>query len=98
MTKTKDGLLSFNNFLSTSKDRQVSLDLAHSAAANANLVGILFVMTVDPAKSTTSFASTTGVSCYEDKEEEVLFSMLTVFRICEITPMDENHRLYSKWN
>jgi len=94
MTKIKDGLMSFNNFLSTSKDRGVSLDFARRALPNSDMVGILFVMTIDPGKSTTPFASTVDVSYYEDAENEVLFSMNTIFRIGEIKPMDENDRLF----
>jgi tetratricopeptide (TPR) repeat protein len=92
MTATKGGLLSFNCFLSTSKDRAVSLDFANRAATNPDLVGILFVMVIDPAQSTTPFASVVDVSCY--KEDEVLFAMNTVFRIRDIKPMGGNHRLF----
>jgi tetratricopeptide (TPR) repeat protein len=94
MTKTKGGLISFNCFLSTSKSRTVSLVFAHGAATNPDLVGILFVMAIDPAQSTTPFASVTGVSYFKDKEDEVLFAMQTVFRIGDIKPMDEQHRLF----
>jgi len=94
MTKTIGGLLAFNNFLSTSKDSNVSLDFARRALPNSDMVGILFVMTIDPAKSTAPFASIDNVSYYQDAENEVLFSMHTVFRIGEIKPMGEDHRLF----
>jgi tetratricopeptide (TPR) repeat protein len=90
MTKTEGGLLSFNSFLSTSKDRETSLEFAHRAMRNPDLVGILFVMSIDPAKSTTPFASVNDVGYLENKEDEILFSMHTVFRICEITPLEGN--------
>ena len=93
MTKTKGGLMSFNNFLSTSKDRNVSLAFAESTHSDPDLIGILFVMTIDPSKSTTPFASINSVS-YFWTEQEVLFSMHTVFRIHDIKPMGENHRLF----
>jgi tetratricopeptide (TPR) repeat protein len=93
LTKSKGGLLSFNNFLSTSKDREVSLGFARRALPNHDMVGVLFVMAIDPSKSTTPFASITDVSFFKKDEEEVLFAMHTVFRIGEITPMGENHRL-----
>ena len=51
-------------------------------------------MTIDPAQSTTPFASIADVGYFGDKEDEVLFSMHTVFRIGTITPMDEHHRLF----
>ena len=94
MSQTKDGLMSFNNFLSTSKDRNVSLHFAHGAINNSEMVGILFVMAINPTQSNTPFASITDVSYYKKAEEEVLFSMHTVFRIGEITPMDGNDRLF----
>jgi Tfp pilus assembly protein PilF len=94
MTKTEGGLMSFNNFLSTSRNRKVSLSFAHRAVKNPDLVGILFVMAINPAISTTPFASISDISYYKDKEDEMLFSMHTVFRIGEITSIDENHRLF----
>ena len=62
LTKTKGGLIAFNNFLSTSKARSVSLDFAHRALANPDLVGVLFIMTIDPSQSTTPFAAIKDVS------------------------------------
>jgi tetratricopeptide (TPR) repeat protein len=94
MNKTKGGLISFNNFLSTSKDHKVSLGFANRAVTNPDLVGILFVMTIDPSQSTTPFASIINVSYYKGKEDEVLFAMNTVFRIGDIKPMGENQRLF----
>jgi tetratricopeptide (TPR) repeat protein len=93
LMNTKGGLLSFNNFLSTSRDRQVSLAFAESNQDSPDSVGILFVMTIDPCKSTTPFASINGVS-YFQTEDEVLFSMHTVFRIEKIQSMGGNHRLF----
>ncbi|CAF1428831.1 unnamed protein product [Adineta steineri] len=93
MTKTKGGLVSFNSFLSTSKNRNVSLDFAQQAATNADLVGILFVMSINPMNSTAPFASVSDVS-YFHTEDEVLFSMHTIFRIGDIKSMDGNNQLY----
>ena len=81
MQQTKGGLMSFNNFLSTSQNRHVSLGFVDNALTNPDLVGVLFVMTIDPSKSSTPFASINGVSYFKEKEDEVLFSMHTVFRI-----------------
>ena len=92
MKETKGGLMSFNNFLSTSKDRNVSLRFARSALADPDSVGILFVITIDLSKSKTPFASINGIS-YFPEENEVLFSMHSVFRIKDIKSMNENERL-----
>jgi tetratricopeptide (TPR) repeat protein len=93
MSKTKGGLLSFNNFLSTSTDRDTSLNFARRALLNPDMVGILFVMTIDPSQSTTPFASIKSFSYFSD-EDEILFSMHTVFRIRDIKRMGENQRLF----
>ncbi|CAF0791314.1 unnamed protein product [Adineta steineri] len=93
MTNTKGGFLSFNNFLSTSKNHDVSLNLAQQAATNPDLVGILFVMSINPTDSTIPFASITDVS-YFHMEDEVLFSIHTIFRIEDIKSMDGNKHLY----
>ncbi|CAF1082382.1 unnamed protein product [Adineta steineri] len=94
MTKTKGGLLSFNSFLSTSKNRDVSLNFAQQATTNLDLVGILFVISINPTNSTTPFASVSDVS-YFHTEDEVLFSMHTIFRIGDIKLMDGNNHVYT---
>jgi hypothetical protein len=67
MSKIKGGLISFNNFLFASKNRTVSLDFAHRAVSNPDLVCILFVMTIDSSQSTTPFASIVDVSYFKGK-------------------------------
>jgi Tfp pilus assembly protein PilF len=93
LMKTKGGLMSFNSFLSTSKNRHVSLHFARKIISNPDMVGILFVMTIDPSLSSTPFASITGVS-YFKAEDEILFSMHTIFRIREIKSLGDNNRLW----
>ncbi|CAF4231798.1 unnamed protein product [Adineta steineri] len=93
MSKTKGGLISFNNFLSTSTVRTISLRFAQDATINPDQVGVLFIMKINPAQSTTPFASVAGISKFQ-KEEEVLFSMHSVFRIQDIKQMGGNNRLY----
>ncbi|CAF0834047.1 unnamed protein product [Adineta ricciae] len=93
MVKSQGGLLSFNTFLSTSKDRAVADRLAESNADNPDLVGIVFVIMVDPSKSTTPYAYIREISYFFD-EGEVLFSMHAVCRIRSITPTHSNNRLF----
>ncbi|CAF3494933.1 unnamed protein product [Adineta steineri] len=83
MRKTKGGLLSFNNFLLTNKNPSTALEFIQQAATNPDLVGVLFVMSINSS----------DVS-YFHEEDEVLFSMHTIFRIEDIRPMDENDHLY----
>ncbi|CAF3901226.1 unnamed protein product [Adineta steineri] len=75
------------------KNRDISLNFAQLTATNPDLIGILFVMSIKPKDSTSLFASVTDVS-YFHTEDEVLFSMHTVFRIGDIKSMDGNNHLY----
>jgi len=93
LKKTNGGLISFNSFLTTSKNQQVSLKFARKAATNPDLVGILFTMKVDAVQSTTPFAWIGDVTCVH-ADDEVLFSMNTVFRINGIKQMSRNNRLF----
>ena len=54
------------------------------------MIDILLVMTADPTQSTTPFTLVRNVNYFEDSEDTILFCMQTVFRIDEITSMDEN--------
>jgi hypothetical protein len=93
MMKTKGGLMSFNNFLSTSMERKISLKFACRAARNPDLVGILFVMSIDPRTLTAPFNSIKDFSFFKT-EDEILFSMHTVFRIHDSVAMDQNQSLF----
>ncbi|CAF4067430.1 unnamed protein product, partial [Rotaria sordida] len=95
MKKTKGGLMSFNNFLSTSRNRDISFkNFARPAAFDADSVGILFVMNIDTAictASSTPFVNVKGVGFFNDKEEEILFSTHTIFRIDRIERIEDKH-------
>ncbi|CAF0940232.1 unnamed protein product [Adineta steineri] len=93
LQKAEGGLMSFNNFLSTSIVKEVSISYAHTAITEPDKVGILFIMSIDPCIKSTPFASIKEVSAIKS-EEEILFSMHTVFRVCAIKPMDNNNQLY----
>jgi tetratricopeptide (TPR) repeat protein len=90
LMKTRGELLSFNNFLSTSKNRQTALDFACETIQTADIMGILFVMKIDPSTPSTPFANVRDVSYYQ-REEEILFSMHSIFRIGHMKQMDSNN-------
>ncbi|CAF1498823.1 unnamed protein product [Adineta steineri] len=94
LKKTKGGLMSFNSFLSTTNDRDVSFMYAECALGDPDMVGILFIMTIDPRVSSTPFASINEISYFKAEEEEILFSMHTVFRVGAIKQMKNNDRFY----
>ena len=90
---THGGLLAFNNFLSTSCNREISLNFARKAIATPDSMGILFVMTIDPSLFTTPFANIKDVSYYKG-EEEILFSMHAVFRVGQVQQIETSARLW----
>lgn len=77
----RGGLLSFNNFLSTTTDSRIALKFAHHSSRTPNTACIFFQMEIDPTISSTPFTSVRDVGCFRDREKEILFSMHTVFRI-----------------
>ncbi len=87
---TQGGLISFNNFLSTSLNREVALFWAESNEANPDLIVVLFEMKIDPSMSSSSFANVKNVTHIPD-EEEILFSMHSVFRIGQMKQMEKNN-------
>ena len=94
LLKTHNGLLSFNNFLSTSKKQNIAFRFARRSLSNPDLIGVLFIMKIDPSLSSTPFASVKNISSYQT-EGEILFSMHTVFRIGTIQQIDhDNDRLW----
>ncbi|CAF0790413.1 unnamed protein product [Adineta steineri] len=93
LQKATGGLMSFNSFLSTSSDKEVSLSFAQRASTESNKVGILFIMSIDPCLKSTPFASIKEKSYFKG-EEEILFSMHTVFRVNTIKQMDNKNQLY----
>ncbi|CAF1206992.1 unnamed protein product [Adineta steineri] len=89
----KGGLMSFDSFLSTTKDKEVSLHFARNASTKSDMVGILFIMFIDPCLNSAPFASIKEMS-YFKAENEILFSMYTVFRVDAIKQMDNKNQLY----
>jgi tetratricopeptide (TPR) repeat protein len=84
------GLLAFNNFLSTSANQGICRLFAESNATHPDLVGVLFEIHIDPSTSSTPFADISRITQFPE-EEEILFSMHSVFRIGRVRPIEENN-------
>ncbi|CAF1584911.1 unnamed protein product, partial [Adineta steineri] len=93
LQKTKGGLISFNNFLSTTTEKDIALGLAYSASENVDMVRIFFIMSIDPCIKSTPFASIKKESYFKE-EAEILFSMHTVFRVGATKQIDNENELY----
>ncbi|CAF4225941.1 unnamed protein product [Rotaria sordida] len=81
------GLLSFNNFLSTSTDRTVAIGfIQEGLESNSKKIGVLFKMNIDRSISSSSSAPFANINKYSyfKTENEILFSMHTVFRVHQI--------------
>jgi tetratricopeptide (TPR) repeat protein len=89
LEKNKGGLLSFSNFLSTTLDKNISWTFVQRALENLEQVAIHFLMKINPKISSTPFASLDHESFFNDYEQEILFSMHTVFRIDDIKQINE---------
>jgi len=76
----KAGLISFNNLLFTSKNKEVFLGYAEAALTKTNMVSILLQMSIDPSVSSAPFACIRKVSCF-NTEEEIVLSMHTGLRV-----------------
>lgn len=93
LQRSQGGLVSFNNFLSTSTAQKASMTFARRALSRTDTVGILFEMKVDPSVSSTPFASIEHVSFF-NTEAEILFSMHSIFRVNNVTKLDPKTSLY----
>ncbi|CAF4914714.1 unnamed protein product [Rotaria sp. Silwood1] len=93
LMKTKGGLLSFNNFLSTSIRREVSFTFARQTMESSDLIGIVFIIKIDPSIASTPFADIRNVS-YIKGEKGILISIHSIFRIGSIKRINGNRHLW----
>ena len=92
MKKSKGGLMVFNNFLSTSLDRQLSL--AFACASNPDHITVLFVMKIGPqvcAQSSIPFVDVKDEGYFEDREKEILFATHSIFRIGQMNQIKDGN-------
>ena len=90
LNSNRGGLLSINNFLSTTTDCQVALGYAMSNVGRPGFIPVLFEIELDKTvKSNSPFASIRNLSHFE-KENEVLFSIASVFRIKSVEPLNDD--------
>ena len=93
MKQSKGGLMAFNNFLSTSRGREISLDFARQS--NSDLVAVLFVMKIDPQvceQACISFVDVTDDGYFKGGEKEILFATHSVFRILRMNELKDSIR------
>ncbi|CAM4840682.1 unnamed protein product, partial [Rotaria magnacalcarata] len=96
LSKCKGGLISFLNFLSTSRNKQISIEFARQAIEKRDLRGIIFRMKIDRNMISLSnpYASINKLSYFKNSEKEILFSTHAVFRIEDIRPMKNVNKIW----
>ncbi|CAF0828085.1 unnamed protein product [Didymodactylos carnosus] len=87
------GFLSMNSFLSTSTSRAVSVKFAEQCLNRDGVVSVLFEMDIHVLKCIKPFSNIAHLS-YIKTENEILFSIGTVFRIESV----ERHHDRNIWN
>ena len=92
----KGGLISFQSFLSTSREKHVSLNFARRAVQKPGLRGIIYRMKIDPnlMNRSSPYASINNFSYFQNSENEILFSTHTVFRIGDIRPIKGEKKIW----
>ncbi|CAF1352944.1 unnamed protein product [Rotaria sordida] len=85
------GLISFNNFLSTTIDRNVAIHFISEGlkSMDKNKIGVLFKMIINHSISSAPFARIDQLSDFP-KENEILFSTHTVFSVQRCKHIQEN--------
>ncbi|CAF1469538.1 unnamed protein product [Adineta steineri] len=83
-------LISFNGFLSTTTNSIEAVWYTEYAEVDPQVTGIIFQMEVEPSSSTVSFVSLSDVNDTPFCENEILFSMHTVFRVDEVEQLAHN--------
>ena len=84
-------LFSYNNFLSTSEEKNVALDfISRQLQSDNTKVGVLFIMTLDPSIQSAHYVRLAEFSLFPD-EKEILFSTHTIFRVRQVKKIHERN-------
>ena len=81
LKKNLGSLIAFSSFLSTTTSSVEALLYAERAQVDPQLTGTIFEMKIDPSVSKVPFVSLRDINNIPFCENEILFSMHTVFRI-----------------
>ena len=93
MKQTEGSLMAFNNFLSTSRNREISIDFARDS--NFDLIAVLFVMTINSRvceQAGISFVDVKDEGYYKGGESEILFATHSIFRILRMNKIKDSKR------
>ncbi|CAF2038558.1 unnamed protein product [Rotaria magnacalcarata] len=91
MKRSRNQLLSFNNFLCASKCRNIAMNYARQALVTPDLVGVLFAITIDRSLDSTPCATIRESVCYP-ADEDIIFSLNPVFRVGQLKSISKGNR------
>ena len=89
LKKGVGGLLSFNNFLSTSLSPNVARKFVEDVKHLPGQTPVMFTMSIDPSIRRCPFMEIGQMGYFQNQEEEILFSTGTVFRIEAVEPLSD---------
>lgn len=87
--RNNQGFLSVNNFFSTTIHKQLAMIYAGDRSKNETFSEESVLFEIEIGKSYFDYANISKKSAFEEDEEEILFSMGTVFRMVSINFNDE---------
>lgn len=90
LNQRKGRLLKFNWFVSTTTKPEVAVHFSHVGISDVTRVAVIFEIELDPWTSSKPFAHLQDQSYYSENEDEILFTMNSIFRIDEISTIKEN--------
>ena len=83
-----DGLISFNNFLWTTIDKEISFHYALQSENDFHLTPVLFQIEIDCSKTLFPFVKLDEFDYFHDTDQHILFSLNSIFRIHQIERLE----------
>ena len=74
-------LITFDGFLFTTVDREISLQFAKQSGNNGKYLSLLYQIEIDRSTSSTPFASLGKYDYYHDTDQHILLSFNAIFRL-----------------
>jgi tetratricopeptide (TPR) repeat protein len=81
LEKNHNGLLSFNDFVTTTLERSIALRFAQKLRSESNVISVIYKLDIDPSKSSIPFIALNNLTYLSSTNGEILLSMNTIFHI-----------------
>ena len=81
LERNQDGLLAFNDFVTTTLERVIALKFAQKLRNDPQTIAIIYKIDIDPAKSSIPFIAFNNLTYLNGNRSEIFLSMNTIFHI-----------------